>query len=84
MSVKVGFVVGEAERLMLPAAAVVRRSEVTAVYVHAQDGRTALRQVRLGHRIDGRYEVAAGLVAGDQVAVDPLAAMKHLDGGGPT
>jgi RND family efflux transporter MFP subunit len=82
MFVKVGFVVGEAERLMLPAAAVVRRSEVAAVYVHTQDGRTTLRQLRLGHLIDGRYEVAAGLVAGDRVALDPLAAMKHLDGGG--
>lgn len=81
MFVKVGFVVGEAERLMLPASAVVRRSEVAAVYVYAQDGRTTLRQVRLGHRVDGRYEVAAGLAAGDRVALDPLAAMKHLDGG---
>ena len=81
MFVKVGFVVGEAERLMLPASAVVRRSEVAAVYVHTQAGRTALRQVRLGHRIDSRYEVAAGLVAGDRVAIDPLAAMKHLGGG---
>lgn len=81
MFVKVGFVVGEAERLMLPAAAVVRRSEVTAVYVYTADGRTVLRQVRLGHRIDGRYEVAAGLVAGDRVAVDPLVAMKHVTGG---
>ncbi len=84
MFVKVGFVVGEAERLMLPESAVVRRSEVAAVYVHTPEGRTALRQVRLGHRIDGRYEVAAGLVAGDRVAIDPLAAMKHLDGGGAT
>jgi len=84
MFVKVGFVVGEAERLMLPATAVVRRSEVAAVYVYTPDGRTALRQVRLGHLIDGRYEVAAGLAAGDRVALDPLAAMKNLDGGATT
>ncbi len=77
MFVKVGFVIGEADRLMLPAASVVERSEVTAVYVFTADGRTSLRQVRLGHRIEGRYEVAAGLVAGDRVALDPLAAMKH-------
>jgi membrane fusion protein, multidrug efflux system len=84
MFVKVGFVVGEAERLMLPVASVVRRSEVAAVYVYTPDGRTTLRQVRLGHRIDGRYEVAAGLAAGDRVALDPLAAMKHLGVGGAT
>ncbi len=77
MFVKVGFVIGEADRLMLPAASVVERSEVTAVYVFTADGRTSLRQVRLGRRIDGRYEVAAGLAAGDRVALDPLAAMKH-------
>jgi RND family efflux transporter MFP subunit len=81
MFVKVGFVVGEAERLMLPAASVVQRSEVTAVYVYTADGRTTLRQVRLGHRIDGRYEVAAGLAAGDRVARDPLRAMAHVSGG---
>ncbi len=84
MFVKVGFVVGEAQRLMLPAATVVRRSEVAAVYVYTLDGRTALRQVRLGHQINGRYEVAAGLVAGDRVALDPLSAMKHLGGSGAT
>jgi RND family efflux transporter MFP subunit len=81
MFVKVGFVVGEAERLMLPAASVVQRSEVTAVYVYTADGRTALRQVRLGHRIDGRYEVAAGLATGDRIALDPLRAMQHVAGG---
>ncbi|MCU0758438.1 MAG: efflux RND transporter periplasmic adaptor subunit [Steroidobacteraceae bacterium] len=80
MFVKVGFVVGEAQRLMVPAGAVVRRSEVTGVYVWTPAGRAVLRQVRLGHLIDGRYEVAAGLAAGDRVALDPLEAMAHLAG----
>jgi RND family efflux transporter MFP subunit len=83
MFVKVGFVIGEAERLMLPATAVVQRSEVTAVYVYTPDGRTTLRQVRLGHRIDGRYEVAAGLAPGDRGAVPPLRAIQHASGGSP-
>lgn len=78
MFVKVGFVTGEAQRLMVPAASVVRRSEVTGVYVWTPDGRTALRQVRLGHLIDGRYEIAAGLAAGDRVALEPLEAMAQL------
>ncbi|MCP5471216.1 MAG: efflux RND transporter periplasmic adaptor subunit [Steroidobacteraceae bacterium] len=82
MFVKVGFVVGQAQRLMVPASAVVRRSEVTGVYVWTADGRTALRQVRLGQLTEGRYEIAAGLVAGDQVALEPLAAMIHLAGEG--
>ncbi len=78
MFVKVGFVVGEAERLMVPAASVVRRSEMTGVYVHGKAGRTLLRQVRLGPLVGDRYEVAAGLAAGEQVAVDPLEAMQHI------
>lgn len=80
MFVKVGFVTGEAQRLMVPAATVVRRSEVTGVYVWTAAGQTVLRQVRLGHLIDGRYEVVAGLAAGDRVALEPLEAMAQLAG----
>ncbi len=42
------FVVGKAPRLLVPRAAVVRRSEVTAVYVVDEQGRAQLRQIRLG------------------------------------
>ncbi|MBN1238076.1 MAG: efflux RND transporter periplasmic adaptor subunit [Gammaproteobacteria bacterium] len=73
MFVKVGFVVGETRRLLVPAEAVVRRSELTAVYVVADDGVT-LRQVRLGRRYGGDVEVLAGLDAGESVALDPVAA----------
>jgi len=79
MFVKVGFVTGEAERLLVPARAVVERSEVTAVYVVGSDGRTSMRQVRLGDRFDDRIEVLSGLIAGDRVALDPLAAAKGLE-----
>ena len=81
MFVKVGFVVGESERIALPVSAIVERSEVTAVYVWRTDGTTALRQVRLGHRVGDTVEIAAGVLPGDQVALDPLAAMKHLGAG---
>src|SRR5690606_41143360 len=74
MLVKVGFVVGEAPRLMIPASAVVERGEVTAVYALDDKGRVSLRQVRLGHRIDGRVTVLAGLIEGDRIALDPIAA----------
>jgi RND family efflux transporter MFP subunit len=76
MFVKVGFVVGEADRIMLPVSALVERAEVTAVYLFTTDGRTALRQLRLGHRIDDRVEVLAGLVPGDRVAARPLEAAR--------
>ena len=74
MLVKVGFVTGQAQRLMVPRVAVVERSEMRAVYVVAADGRVSLRQVRLGRAHDDRIEVLAGLVPGDAVALDPAAA----------
>jgi len=73
MFVKAAFQVGEAERLLIPAEAVVQRSEVTAVYVSA-NGDVRLRQVRIGHSFGGQVEVLAGLIEGEQVAVDPVQA----------
>lgn len=78
MFVKVGFIVGEADRLLVPNRAIVERSEVTAVYTVAANGRVAMRQVRLGDRFSDRTEVLAGLEAGDRIALDPLAAAQRL------
>ena len=78
MFVKVGFIVGEAKRMLVPVASLVERSEVTAVYVFDSSGRTILRQVRTGHRHDDRVEILAGLATGDRIALDPLAAMRSL------
>ena len=77
MIVKVGFVVGETKRLLIPAAAVVRRSELSAVYV-ASDDRVTLRQVRLGRRYGDSIEVLAGLNEGESVATDPVSAGIYL------
>ena len=74
MFVKVGLVVGAAERLLVPRSAVVERSEMRALYVVAPDGRVSLRQVRLGHAVGDRVEVLAGLKPGERVAADPVAA----------
>lgn len=73
MLVKVGLVVGEAERLLVPFSALVQRSEVTAVYV-VKDKAVRLRQIRIGERFGERVEVLAGLTAGEQIALDPIAA----------
>jgi RND family efflux transporter MFP subunit len=78
MFVKVAFVVGEAERLLIPVNALVERSEVTAVYVQSPDGRIVLRQVRVGHRFDDRVEVLAGLEPAEVVVTDPLLALEQL------
>lgn len=74
MFVKVALVVGETERLLIPARALLERGEVTAVYVIAADHRTSLRQIRLGHRFEEHIEVLAGLDAGERIALEPLAA----------
>jgi RND family efflux transporter MFP subunit len=69
------FVVGKATRLLVPRAAVVRRSEVTAVYVVDDAGTPLLRQVTLGAAGDERHvEVLAGLKPGERVALDPVKA----------
>jgi RND family efflux transporter MFP subunit len=69
------FVVGKATRLLVPRAAVIRRSEVTAVYVVDDAGAPRLRQVRLGATGDERHvEVLAGVKPGERVALDPVKA----------
>lgn len=74
MFVKVAFVTGEVERLLILADAVIKRSELTGVYVLAEDGRVSLRQIRVGRRFGDQVEVLAGLSVGERIAVDPIAA----------
>lgn len=66
-----------AAALSVPASAVVRRAELTAVYVLAPGGRPLLRQVRLGPQTGDRIEVLAGLSAGERVVLDPQAAARQ-------
>ncbi|GAB2504209.1 efflux RND transporter periplasmic adaptor subunit [Pseudoxanthomonas sangjuensis] len=61
----------------IPASAVVRRGEVSAVYVIAA-GRPSLRQLRLGGQSGDTVEVIAGLQAGETIAADPVAALQAL------
>ena len=81
MWVKVRFVTGTEEALPVPSSAVVRRSELTGVYVLGDDGAPRLRQVRLGRALpDGRIAVLAGLDVGERVVVDGDAARRALLG----
>ena len=63
-----------AKRLAIPAAAVVRRAELTGVYVVDAQGKPQLRQIRLGRAAGDSVEVLAGVSAGERVAIDPQAA----------
>jgi RND family efflux transporter MFP subunit len=64
-------------RLYVPAKAVVRRAEMTGVYVLDPNGRPVLRQVRLGRAVDDTVEILSGVTAGERVAVDPQAAARE-------
>jgi RND family efflux transporter MFP subunit len=73
--VKVAFVSGEQEQLLVPASAVVQRGEVIAVYVIDQTGLINFRYLRIGNPLsDGRLPILSGLIAGERVATDPMAA----------
>lgn len=84
MFARVHFVTGSTTRLTVPAAAVVRRGEMTAVYVDGDKG-LSLRQLRLGESYgDGEamaFEVLAGLNAGERVVTDPVRAAIQLKSG---
>lgn len=74
MFARAHFATGSARKLAIPADAVVRRSEVTAVYV-VKDERVSLRQIRLGAaNAHGEIEVLAGLNPGEVIALDPVKA----------
>lgn len=62
---------GERQALLVPESAVLRRSELTSVYV-MDDGQPELRQVRAGNRYNGMVEILSGLKAGDQIATNAL------------
>ncbi|HEY9050021.1 MAG TPA: efflux RND transporter periplasmic adaptor subunit [Gammaproteobacteria bacterium] len=75
MVVKIGFVVGEKQVLVIPAQAMANRGEMHAVYVKQADGRIVMRQIRPGESlVDNRLAVHAGLAEGEQIFLDPLAA----------
>ncbi len=69
------FVTGTMPALAIPVAAVLKRGEVTAVYVIDREGRAQLRQIRTGEAVgDGQVEVLSGLNDGERIAQNPVQA----------
>jgi multidrug efflux system membrane fusion protein len=68
---------GAGQRLYVPASAVLRRAEMTGVYVIDPQGRPALRQVRLGPVLEREVEILTGVAAGERVALDPQTAARR-------
>ena len=73
--------IGETDQILIPASAVVERSEVTGVYVIDAKGQLSLRYVRPGHAVGDKLEILAGLAAGERVALDPIAASAEISAG---
>ena len=79
MMVRLGFVVSEKSVLIAPASAIVKRGEITALYIQRDDKRIVIRQMRAGETLDdGRVILHAGVDADEQVFVDPQAATVAL------
>lgn len=76
------FAVGRVKKLLIPASAVARRSEVAGAYVVGEAGEIRFRQLRLGEAAGGEdVEVLAGVAPGEKVALDPIAALAALKRG---
>jgi len=67
---------GVAPRFYVPTKAVVRRAEMTGLYIIDPNGRPVLRQVRLGRTANDTVEILTGVSAGEHVALDPQAAAR--------
>ena len=74
MFVKTFFTIGERSVLTVPFSTLVQRSELTALYIVAEDGQITLRQVSIGERLGTLTVLLSGITAGEQVAIDPVAA----------
>ena len=68
---------GQDARLFIPKEAVIRRAELTAVYVLSDQHKPLLRQVRLGTTDNDRVEVRSGLSEGERVLLDLHAVSKE-------
>jgi len=82
MYARAHFAIGRATRLLIPARAIVYRSEVSGAYVVGDKGEIHFRQLRLGEAAgDEGIEVLAGVARGERVALDPVAALGQLKRG---
>jgi RND family efflux transporter MFP subunit len=78
MLVKVAFIIGQKQRLMVPADSLVYRSEVVGLYVIDENQQPGFRQVRAGEIFGDNIEILAGLDANENVALDPIQAGINL------
>lgn len=63
------------EAIVVPEAAVIRRGQLTSVFVVGSDNRARLRMVNTGETAGGHVEIAAGLDIGESIVLDPPPAL---------
>jgi RND family efflux transporter MFP subunit len=78
MLVKVAFKTGTQELLLIPYSAMVKRGEVTGVYLIDEKATMRLQQIRIGRTVKGKIEVLSGLTPGDKIAANPTEALLTL------
>lgn len=61
-------------RLLVPVSSILRRGEVTGVYVVSASGYPVLRQVRLGPTQGNEVEILAGLTSGETIVTEAVQA----------
>ncbi len=77
MFARVFFRTGDEQAVAVPDSAVVRRGQLTGLYVVDDRGLSRLRWVQLGRRADQRVTVLSGLAPGDRVIVSGLRLMRE-------
>lgn len=78
MFTKVAFSTAKQQRLLVPSAAVTYRGEISALYVQDKAEKIFMRQVRIGDTFGKKVEILAGVQAGEQIILDPVAAAIRL------
>lgn len=76
---KIRIPVGKKQALLVPAAAVAEKGELTGVYVVGRDSVIAYRLVRAGKKYGDKLEILSGLNPGERVITSGLE--KAVDGG---
>jgi len=63
--------VGESGMLLIPDTAVIRRGQLTGVFLLDSDGLASFRLIREGKHLGDRVEVISGIREGDRYVIDP-------------
>ena len=70
---------GSREAVLVPAAAVYKRGQLTGVWIVAADKTAHLRWVRLGHPVGDDYEVLAGLDGNESIVLNSATPLTEGD-----